>query len=79
MVFVCAVIVVAFRSKISPGIAGLIIVYALQVFDSLTWVIKQLSQLETSSVSLERICEYIRVSSYIFFFCVNGIFSFLII
>ncbi|CAH8680240.1 unnamed protein product [Schistosoma haematobium] len=61
MVFVCAVIVVAFRSKISPGIAGLIIVYALQVFDSLTWVIKQLSQLETSSVSLERICEYIRV------------------
>ncbi|XP_018655393.1 putative multidrug resistance protein 1 (ATP-binding cassette C1) [Schistosoma mansoni] len=61
MVFVCAIILVAFRSKISPGIAGLIIVYALQVFDSLTWVIKQLSQLETSSVSLERICEYIRV------------------
>lgn len=61
MVFVCAIILVAFRPKISPGIAGLIIVYALQVFDSLTWVIKQLSQLETSSVSLERICEYIRV------------------
>ncbi|CAH8563643.1 unnamed protein product [Schistosoma turkestanicum] len=61
MVFTCAVILVAYRSNISPGIAGLIIVYALQVFDSLTWVIKQLSQLETSSVSLERICEYIRV------------------
>ncbi|KAK4475161.1 hypothetical protein MN116_002245 [Schistosoma mekongi] len=61
MVFACAIILATFRSKISPGIGGLIIVYALQVFDSMTWVIKQLSQLETSSVSLERICEYIRV------------------
>lgn len=62
MVFTCAVILVAYRADISSGIGGLIIVYALQVIESLTWVIKQLSQLETSSVSLERICEYIRVS-----------------
>ncbi|CAH8873037.1 unnamed protein product [Trichobilharzia szidati] len=61
MVFTCALILVAYRANISPGIGGLIIVYALQVIESLTWVIKQLSQLETSSVSLERICEYIRV------------------
>ncbi|VEL38148.1 unnamed protein product [Protopolystoma xenopodis] len=57
-----AFLAVARRDLISPGLAGLIITHALQFSSTLTWLVKQISDLETSSVSLERLHEYSMVT-----------------
>ncbi|KAF7259936.1 hypothetical protein EG68_02798 [Paragonimus skrjabini miyazakii] len=46
------------RAQMSPGLAGLIITYVLETGDNFAWFVKQLAQLETSAVSLERLREY---------------------
>ena len=47
------------RDTLSPGLAGLSISYSMQITDTLTWMVRMLCELETNSVSLERVLEYI--------------------
>jgi ABC-type multidrug transport system fused ATPase/permease subunit len=44
--------------RISPGLVGLSISYALQVTLSLSWAVIIFSELETNAVAVERIKEY---------------------
>lgn len=41
-----------------PGLAGLSIAYALSVTQSLNWTVRMASEVETNTVSVERILEY---------------------
>ena len=47
-----------FNLRISPGLIGLSISYALQITQSLNWVVTMTSELETNVVAVERIKEY---------------------
>ncbi|ESO12440.1 hypothetical protein HELRODRAFT_105347 [Helobdella robusta] len=49
---------VIFRDKVSPGIVGLSVVYALSITQTLNWMIRMSSEAETNIVSVERIKEY---------------------
>ena len=44
--------------RISPGLVGLSISYALQATQSLHWVVRMASELKTNSVAVKRIKEY---------------------
>ena len=44
--------------KINPGLVGLSISYALQITQSLNYVVRMASELETNIVAVERIKEY---------------------
>lgn len=46
---------VAAGGGISPGLAGLAITYALDVIDMLNWLLRITADLETNSVTFERI------------------------
>ena len=47
-----------FNLRISPGLVGLSISYALQITQGLNWVVRMASELETNIVAVERIKEY---------------------
>ena len=47
------------RDTLTPGLAGLSISYSMQITDTLTWMVRMLCELETNSVSIERVLEYI--------------------
>ncbi|QLG74461.1 hypothetical protein HG535_0G03440 [Zygotorulaspora mrakii] len=49
--------------KISPGMVGLLMSYALQVTSSLLWIVRMTVQIETNIVSVERIYEYCNLPS----------------
>lgn len=44
--------------RLSPGMVGLLMSYALQVTSSLMWIVRMSVQIETNIVSVERIYEY---------------------
>lgn len=44
--------------ELSPGMVGLLMSYALQVTNSLMWIVRMSVQIETNIVSVERIYEY---------------------
>ena len=47
-----------FRLRISPGLVGLSISYALQITQSLNWVVRNACELEANIVAVERVKEY---------------------
>ena len=47
-----------FNLRISPGLVGLSISYALQITQALNWVVRNACDLETNIVSVERVKEY---------------------
>ncbi|XP_065643858.1 multidrug resistance-associated protein 1-like isoform X2 [Hydra vulgaris] len=49
------------RENLSPGMVGLSISYALQVTQTLNWLVRLSSELENDIISVERIKEYIDV------------------
>ncbi len=49
---------VATKGSISPGMTGLAITYSLNIVDILNWLLRVVSDLETNSVTYERILEY---------------------
>lgn len=53
-----SIISVARHSKISAGMVGLAMSYALQITQSLNWIVRQTVEVETNIVSVERILEY---------------------
>ncbi|ODH26599.1 hypothetical protein ACO22_04525 [Paracoccidioides brasiliensis] len=49
---------VATGSKLSAGMVGLSMSYALQITQSLNWIVRQTVEVETNIVSVERVLEY---------------------
>ncbi|KAL7054622.1 hypothetical protein AAHC03_025969 [Spirometra sp. Aus1] len=56
-----AVLTVAMREEMPPGMAGFLISYVLAVPDSLSWLVKMTAQLESSAVAIERVKEYMEI------------------
>jgi ATP-binding cassette subfamily C (CFTR/MRP) protein 1 len=58
-----AVISVSKGSGPSAGFVGLAMSYALQITQSLNWIVRQTVEVETNIVSVERVLEYARLPS----------------
>lgn len=58
-----SIISVATRSGISAGMVGLAMSYALQITQSLNWIVRQTVEVETNIVSVERVLEYAELPS----------------
>jgi ATP-binding cassette, subfamily C (CFTR/MRP), member 1 len=58
-----AIISVSTGSALSAGFVGLAMSYALQITQSLNWIVRQTVEVETNIVSVERVLEYARLPS----------------
>ncbi|KAI0238037.1 Multidrug resistance-associated protein 1 [Lamellibrachia satsuma] len=58
IVLSAALFAVLSRGNVNSGVVGLSITYALQITQSLSWMVRMTSDLETNIVSVERIKEY---------------------
>ncbi|KAI9746617.1 MAG: hypothetical protein M1818_000330 [Claussenomyces sp. TS43310] len=58
-----AIISVSSGSGLSAGLVGLAMSYALQITQSLNWIVRQTVEVETNIVSVERVLEYARLPS----------------
>jgi ATP-binding cassette subfamily C (CFTR/MRP) protein 1 len=58
-----AVASVASGSGLNAGLVGLSMSYALQITQSLNWIVRQTVEVETNIVSVERVLEYARLPS----------------
>lgn len=58
-----AIISVSSGSGLSAGLVGLAMSYALQITQSLNWIVRQTVEVETNIVSVERVLEYARLKS----------------
>ena len=56
-----AIISVSTGSGLSAGMVGLSMSYALQITQSLNWIVRQTVEVETNIVSVERVLEYARL------------------
>ncbi|OAP61199.1 hypothetical protein AYL99_03400 [Fonsecaea erecta] len=60
---VFAIISVTTGSGLSAGMVGLAMSYALQITQSLNWIVRQTVEVETNIVSVERVLEYANLPS----------------
>ncbi|KAK3676345.1 ATP-binding cassette glutathione S-conjugate transporter ycf1 [Recurvomyces mirabilis] len=58
-----ATVSVSTGSGLSAGLVGLSMSYALQITQSLNWIVRQTVEVETNIVSVERVLEYARLPS----------------
>ncbi|CAH8589859.1 unnamed protein product [Dicrocoelium dendriticum] len=58
MLLLVTIVVVYNRTMLTPGLAGLVVIYAMDAAENFSVFVKQLAEFETSAVSLERIWEY---------------------
>src|SRR6201996_9383968 len=58
-----SIISVSSGSRLSAGLVGLAMSYALQITQSLNWIVRQTVEVETNIVSVERILEYANLPS----------------
>ncbi|KAB8349645.1 hypothetical protein FH972_023664 [Carpinus fangiana] len=58
-----AIVSVSTGSGLSAGLVGLAMSYALQITQSLNWIVRQTVEVETNIVSVERVLEYSRLPS----------------
>lgn len=58
-----AIISVSTGSGLTAGMVGLAMSYALQITQSLNWIVRQTVEVETNIVSVERVLEYARLPS----------------
>ncbi|KJE98072.1 multidrug resistance-associated protein 3, variant [Capsaspora owczarzaki ATCC 30864] len=63
IVLLAALFAVLGRDSVNPGLVGLSISYALQVTQTLNWMVRMSSELETNIVAVERIKEYAEIDS----------------
>ncbi|XP_076820993.1 multidrug resistance-associated protein 1-like isoform X2 [Clavelina lepadiformis] len=61
MILFAAVFAVAAKGNISDGVVGLSVSYAMQITQTLNWMVRQSSELETNIVAVERVEEYSNV------------------
>lgn len=53
-----ALFAVLMRHRLTAGVVGLTITYAMQITQSLNWLVRMASDIETNIVSVERVKEY---------------------
>ncbi|KAF1947031.1 multidrug resistance-associated protein 1 [Clathrospora elynae] len=58
-----SIVSVASHSGLSAGMVGLAMSYALQITQSLNWIVRQTVEVETNIVSVERVLEYAALPS----------------
>ncbi|APA10145.1 hypothetical protein sscle_06g049150 [Sclerotinia sclerotiorum 1980 UF-70] len=58
-----AIVTVSAGGDLSSGLVGLAMSYALQITQSLNWIVRQTVEVETNIVSVERVLEYARLPS----------------
>lgn len=58
-----SIVSVSSGSGLSAGLVGLAMSYALQITQSLNWIVRQTVEVETNIVSVERVLEYARLPS----------------
>ncbi len=58
-----SIVSVSTGSKLSAGMVGLAMSYALQITQSLNWIVRQTVEVETNIVSVERVLEYAALPS----------------
>ena len=58
MVFLAALFAVLMRRTMDPSLAGLSVVYALSVTQTLNWMVRQHAEVETHIVAVERVHEF---------------------
>ncbi|CAG2102675.1 unnamed protein product, partial [Medioppia subpectinata] len=58
-----ALFVVLQRGVISPGLAGFVLIYSVDVINSISWALKNTADLETEMVCVERVREYSELDS----------------
>ncbi|XP_065206730.1 multidrug resistance-associated protein 1-like isoform X3 [Planococcus citri] len=58
IIFFAALFAVLGRDTLSPGLVGLSVSYALQITQTLNWLVRMTSEVETNIVAVERIKEY---------------------
>jgi ATP-binding cassette, subfamily C (CFTR/MRP), member 1 len=58
IILFAALFAVLSKDKLSPGLVGLSVSYALQVTQTLNWLVRMTSDVETNIVAVERIKEY---------------------
>ncbi|CAN9499822.1 unnamed protein product [Ophioblennius macclurei] len=63
VVFFACLFAVISRDTIDSGIVGLSISYALNVTQTLNWLVRMTSELETNIVAVERVSEYIEIEN----------------
>ncbi|PGH07414.1 hypothetical protein AJ80_07999 [Polytolypa hystricis UAMH7299] len=60
---VFSIVAVSTGGLVSPGMVGLAMSYALQITQSLNWIVRQTVEVETNIVSVERVLEYANLPS----------------
>ncbi|XP_017268527.1 canalicular multispecific organic anion transporter 1 [Kryptolebias marmoratus] len=63
VVFFAALFAVISRNSIDSGLVGLSISYALNVTQTLNWLVRMTSELETNIVAVERVSEYSEIEN----------------
>ena len=63
IIFAAALFAVLGRDTLSPGLVGLSVSYALQVTQTLNWLVRMSSELETNVVAVERLEEYSKIDT----------------
>ncbi|XP_023678238.2 ATP-binding cassette sub-family C member 2 [Paramormyrops kingsleyae] len=63
VVFFSALFVVISRDSLDSGLVGLSISYALNVTQTLNWLVRMTSELETNIVAVERVSEYTQIEN----------------
>ncbi|XP_078381051.1 multidrug resistance-associated protein 1-like isoform X2 [Oculina patagonica] len=58
LIFFAGMFAVISRDKIMSGLVGMSLTYSLEITDTLNWLVRQTSELETHLVSVERVKEY---------------------
>lgn len=58
IIFFAALFAVINRDTMNPGLVGLSVTYALQITQTLNWLVRMTSDVETNIVAVERIKEY---------------------
>lgn len=63
VVFFAAMLAVISRESLDSGLVGLSISYALNVTQTLNWLVRMTSELETNIVAVERVSEYTKLEN----------------
>lgn len=63
VVFFAALLAVISRNSLDSGMVGLSISYALNVTQTLNWLVRMTSELETNIVAVERVSEYAEIEN----------------
>lgn len=58
IIFFAALFAVINRETMNPGLVGLSVTYSLQITQTLNWLVRMTSDVETNIVAVERIKEY---------------------